>query len=67
MCAQVLDLGEIQVVDSWHEGAVRYEKLVTNPDYDRCPDLAPSLQPLSSTCPGVACSSMPNGLPTRPL
>ena len=33
---QVLDLGEIQVVESWREGDVRYEKLVTIPDYERC-------------------------------
>jgi hypothetical protein len=32
----VLDLGEIRVVDSWHEGRIRYEKLVTIPDYERC-------------------------------
>ena len=32
---QVLDLGQIKAVESWHEGGVRYEKLVTIPDYDR--------------------------------
>ena len=60
MCAQVLDLGEIQATDSWHEGAVRYEKLVTIPDYDRCPALAPTLQlPGSALTPSPGARHVP--------
>lgn len=33
---QIMDLGEVEVVDSWHEGDLYYEKIVTIPDYEKC-------------------------------
>lgn len=33
---QVLNLGQIEIVDAWHDGDVHYQKLVTKPDYERC-------------------------------
>lgn len=65
--AQVLDLGEIRVVDSWHEGPIRYEKLVTIPDYERCallsaaPDLA-----RPGPAPSWACRPSQKFLPAEP-
>lgn len=36
---QVLNLGQVEIVDTWREGDVRYQKIVTMPDYERCCNL----------------------------
>lgn len=48
---QVLNLGQIEIVDTWREGDVRYQKFVTMPDYERYSNLnLPTLSlPFSSS------------------
>ena len=36
---QVMQLGEVEVVETWRDGDIRYEKEVQKPDYDRYNDL----------------------------
>ncbi|CAL8464919.1 g4454 [Coccomyxa elongata] len=35
LAEQVLNLGQVEIVDTWREGDVRYQKIVTMPDYER--------------------------------
>ena len=35
---QVMQLGEVEVVETWRDGDIRYEKEVQTPDYDRYND-----------------------------
>ncbi|BDA50521.1 hypothetical protein COCOBI_16-1970 [Coccomyxa sp. Obi] len=35
LLAEVMQLGEVEVVETWRDGDIRYEKEVQKPDYDR--------------------------------
>lgn len=32
----MLNLGQVEIVDTWKEGKIRFQKMVTVPDYERC-------------------------------
>ena len=46
MQCQVMDLGGLEIVDTWREGDLYYEKQVQRPDYNR--HASPISQPVSA-------------------